>query len=119
MAASAGALEMTCRGQAELERTARSHPAVTNEVRQAKAKLWATNGGSKAAIACRCEAAPKSVRRGRGSFAAEGALAVGRIRAGRPVVFEKHVVEKIVHETMRTVPEDGSARLSTRSMAAR
>jgi len=46
---------------------------------------------------------------------------VGRIRAGRgrPVVLGDDVVEAIVHDTLHTVPEDGSACWSTRSMAAR
>lgn len=46
---------------------------------------------------------------------------MGRIRAGRgrPVVLGSDVVEAIVHDTLHTVPEDGSACWSTRSMAAR
>src|SRR5207237_3648605 len=54
-------------------------------------------------------------------FAAEGTAAVGRIRAGRgrPVVLGDDVVEAIVHDTLHTVPEDGSACWSMRSMAAR
>ncbi len=46
---------------------------------------------------------------------------MGRIRAGRgrPVVLGDDVVEAIVHATLHTVPEDGSASWSTRSMAAR
>ena len=46
---------------------------------------------------------------------------MGRIRAGRgrPVVLGDDVVEAIVHDTLHTVPEDGSACWSTRSMAAR
>jgi hypothetical protein len=41
--------------------------------------------------------------------------AVGRIRAGpgRPVVLGDDVVEAIVHDTLHTVPEDGSACWST------
>ena len=46
---------------------------------------------------------------------------MGLIRAGRgrPVVLGDDVVEAIVHDTLHTVPEDGSACWSTRSMAAR
>jgi Winged helix-turn helix len=111
-----------CGGQrAELEGLARSHTAPAREVRQAKALLWATDGVSNAEIARRCASTPKSVRRWRSRFAAEGTAAVGRIRAGRgrPVVLGDGVVEAIVHDTLHTVPEDGSACWSTRSMAAR
>ena len=119
--AAAGALETTGGQRAELERLARSHTAPAQEVRQAKALLWATDGVSNAEIASRCASTPKSVRRWRSRFAAEGTAAVGRIRAGRgrPVVLGDDVVEAIVHDTLHTVPEDGSACWSTRSMAAR
>ncbi len=119
--AAAGALEMTGGQRAELERLDHSHSAPAREVRQAKALLWATDGVSNAEIARRCASTPKSVRRWRSRFAAEGTAAVGRIRAGRgrPVVLGDDVVEAIVHDTLHTVPEDGSACWSTRSMAAR
>jgi len=121
MVAAAGALEMTGGQRVELEGLARSHTAPAREVRQAKALLWATDGVSNAEIARRCASTPKSVRRWRSRFAAEGTAAVGRIRAGRgrPVVLGDDVVEAIVHDTLHTVPEDGSACWSTRSMAAR
>jgi len=121
MVAAAGALEMTGGQRAELERLARSHTAPAREVRQAKALLSAAAGVSNAEIARRCASTPKSVRRWRSRFAAEGTAAVGRIRAGRgrPVVLGDDVVEAIVHATLHTVPEDGSACWSTRSMAAR
>ena len=46
---------------------------------------------------------------------------MGRIRLGRgrPVALGGDVVEAIAHDTLHTVPEDGSACWSTRSMAAR
>jgi transposase len=121
MVAAAGALEMTGGQRVELQGLARSHTAPAREVRQAKALLWATDGVSNAEIARRCASTPKSVRRWRSRFAAEGTAAVGRIRAGRgrPVVLGDDVVEAIVHDTLHTVPEDGSACWSTRSMAAR
>src|SRR2546422_8032469 len=72
MVAAAGALEMTGGQRAELERLARSHTAPVREVRQAKALLWATDGVSNAEIARRCASTPKSVRRWRSRFAAEG-----------------------------------------------
>ena len=83
MVAAAGALEMTGGRRDELERLARSHIAPAREVRQAKALLWATDGVSDAEIARRCASTPKSVRRWRSRFAAEGTAAVGCIRAGR------------------------------------
>src|SRR6266508_1251704 len=121
MVAAAGALEMTGGQRVELERLARSHTAPARDVRQAKALLWAADGVSNAEIARRCASTPKSVRRWRGRFAAEGTAAVGRIRAGRgrPVVLGDDVVEAILHDTLHTVPEDGSACWSTRSMAVR
>jgi len=121
MVAPAEALEMTAGQRAELERLARSHMAPAREVRRAQALLWATNGVSNAEIARRCASTPKSVRRWRIQFAAEGTAAVGRIRAGRsrPAVLCDDVVESIVHGTLHPVPEDGSACWSTGSMAAR
>ena len=109
--AAAGALEMTGGQRAELERLARSHTAPAREVRQAKASLWAMDGISNAEIARRCASTPKSVRRWRSRFAAAGAAALGRIRAGRgrAVVLGDDVVEAIVHDTLHTVPEDGPA----------
>jgi len=47
-----------------------------------KVLLWATDGVLNAEIARRCASTPKSVRRWRSRFAAEGTAAVGRIRAG-------------------------------------
>src|ERR1700720_2678504 len=82
MVAAAGALEMTGGQRAELERLARSHTAPAREVRQAKALLSATDGVSNAEIARRCASTPKSVRRWRSRFAAEGTAAVGRIQGG-------------------------------------
>jgi len=117
--AAAGALEMTGGQRAALERLARSHTAPAREVRQAKVLLWATDGVLNAEIARRCASTPKSVRRWRSRFAAEGTAAVGRIRAGRgrPVVLGDDVVEAIVHDRLHTVPEDGSACWSTRSIS--
>src|SRR2546427_10246000 len=101
MVAAAGALEVTGGQRAELERLARSHAAPAREVRQAKALLWATGGGSNAEIARRCASTPKSVRRWRSRLAAEGTAAVGRIRAGRgrPVVRGDDGLEGIVRGT--------------------
>lgn len=112
---------MTGEQRAELERLARSHTAPAREVRQAKALLWAADGLSNAEIARRCASTTKSVRRWRSRFAADGTASVGRIRTGRgrPVVLDDDVVEAIVHDTLHTVPEDGSTCWSTRSMAAR
>src|SRR5215207_11030744 len=112
---------MTGGQRAELERLARSHTAPAREVRQAKALLWATDGVSNAEIARRCASTPKSVRRWRSRFAAEGTAAVGRMRAGRAALLcsATNVVEAIVHDTLHTVPEDGPACWSTRSMPDR
>ncbi len=92
--AAAGALKMMAGQRVELQGLRVRTPRPAREVRQAKALLWA---------------------------AAEGTAAVGRIRVGRgrPVVLGDDVVKAIVHDTLHTVPEDGSACWSTRSMAAR
>ncbi|MGH3904351.1 MAG: helix-turn-helix domain-containing protein, partial [Pseudonocardiaceae bacterium] len=73
--AAAGALAMTGGQRAELERLARSHTAPARDVRQAKALLWAADGVSNAEISRRCASTPKSVRRWRSRFAAEGTAA--------------------------------------------
>jgi transposase len=121
MVAAARALEMTVGSGLSWKGLLVRNTAPAREVRQAKALLWATDGVSNAEIARRCASTPMSVRRWRSRFAAEGTAAVGRIRAGRgrPVVLGDDVVEAIVHDTLHTVPEDGSACWSTRSMAAR
>jgi len=97
---------MTGGQRVELERLARSHTAPTRDVRQAKALLLAADSVSNAEIARRCASTPKSVRRWRSRFAADGTAAVGRIRAGRgrPGVLGDDVVEAIVNDTLHTVP---------------
>jgi hypothetical protein len=113
--AAAGALEMTGGQRAEVERLARSHTAPAREVRQAKPLLWAMDGVSNAEIARRCASTPKSVRRWRSRFAAEGTAAVGRIRAGRgrPVVLGEDVVElalRLASATRRLQARHGHRR---------
>src|SRR6266508_6756214 len=119
MVAAAGALEMTGGQRAELERLARSHTAPAREVRQAKALLWATDGVSNAEIARRCASTPKSVRRWRSRFAAEGTAAVGRARAAnqgsmmRPARASKPDGYLIGSYRIATAPEPNSSRLTS------
>jgi transposase len=121
MAAAAAGLSVTAEQREELERLSRSHTAPAREVRQARALLWAADGVPNAEIARRCDSTPKSVRRWRARFDAEGLESVGRIRPGRgrrPVVDDAKVAA-IVHDTLHTVPDDGSVAWSTRTLGDR
>ncbi len=104
-----------------LEVLARSHTAPVREVRQAKALVWATEGVANEEIARRCGASPTTIRRWRSRFETEGIDSIGRIRPGRgrPPVIDAAKIEAVVHDTLHTVPEDGSVSWSTRTMAAR
>jgi len=62
---------------------ARSQSLPHRQVRQARALLWAGDGVANGEIARRLGSSPKSVRRWRSRFEAEGAASVGRVRAGR------------------------------------
>jgi len=110
---------MTGGQRVELERLARSHTAPARDVRQAKVLLWPRT----------VFRTPRSLvgARPRRSLSVGGVagsprrepLRWGASGRGRPVVLGDDVVEAIVHDTLHTVPEDGSACWSTRSMAAR
>lgn len=121
MVASAEALMVSAEDRVALEELARSHTAPAREVRQAKALLLAADGVSNAEIARRSETNRPTVRRWRSRFENEGIESVGRIRSGRgrrPVI-DAAKIEAIVHDTLHTVPEDGSESWSTRTMADR
>ncbi len=121
MVAAAAAMSVTAEQREELERLSRSHTAPAREVRQARALLWAAAGVPNSEIARRCESAPKSVRRWRERFDTEGLESVGRIRPGRgrrPVI-DAAKVAAIVHDTLHTVPVDGSVAWTTRTLGDR
>lgn len=117
----AEALQVSSEDRAELERMARSSVLPHRQVRQARALLWAAEGIANEEIARRSNASPKTVRRWRSRFEADGVAGVGRIRPGRgrPPEISDAVVEAIVHDTLHCRPDDGSTHWSTRTMAER
>jgi hypothetical protein len=64
---------------------------------------------------------PDTVTRWRDRFVADGVAGIGVIAPGRGRKPEipSATVDAIVHDTLHTVPDDGSACWTTRSMAAR
>ena len=121
MVAPAEALVVADEDRVALATLARSHTAPVREVRQARALLWAADGVSNGEIARRCETNRSTVRRWRSRFESEGIRSVGRIRPGRgrPPEIDAAKIEAIVHDTLHTVPDDGSESWSTRTMANR
>lgn len=121
MVAPAEALIVSDEDRVALEALARSHTAPVREVRQARALLWAADGVSNAEIARRAGTNRSTIRRWRSRFEGEGVGSVGRIRPGRgrPPRIDAAKIEAIVHDTLHTVPEDGSESWSTRTMADR
>ncbi len=117
----AAPLEMTDDQRSELEVIARSQSLPHRQVRQAAALLLAGEGVANEEIARSSGASPKTVRRWRSRFGAEGVACVGRIRPGRgrPPKIGDETVEAIVADTLNTVPDDGSACWSTRSLGAK
>lgn len=117
----AAPLEMSAEQRSALVVMARSQTLPHRQVRQAQALLWAGEGLANEEIARRSAATPKTVRRWRARFTAEGVVAVGRIRPGRgrPPEISDEVVEAIVDDTLHARPDDGSTHWSTRSMADR
>jgi transposase len=100
---------------------ARSQSLPYRQVRQAKALLWAADGVANEEIARRSESTPKSVRRWRSRFEAEGVASVGQIRPGRgrPPEIDADKIAAIVDDTLHTVPDDGSVAWSTRLLGKR
>lgn len=105
----------------ELEKIARSSSLPYRKVRQATGLLLAADGVANEEIARRCSASADTVRSWRRKFEAGGVAAVGTIAPGRGRKPEipQAVVDGIVHDTLHTVPDDGSTQWSTRSMGER
>lgn len=104
-----------------LEAMARSLSLPHRKVVQAKALLLAADGVANNEIARRCSTTADSVRSWRRRFGSEGVAGVGRIAAGRgrkPEI-SPEVIASIVHDTLHTVPDDGSTCWSTRTMGER
>jgi transposase len=117
----AAPLNVSVDQRAELERIAVSTVFAYRQVVQASALLLAADGVANNEIARSCATTPDTVRRWRAKFEMGGVKAVGKIAKGRgrkPEIAQS-VIEAIVTDTLKTVPEDGSTQWSTRSMAER
>ncbi len=87
----------------------------------ARALLALADGASVRATARALGSHQDTVRRWRDRFAVSGVAGIGAVAPGRgrkPQI-PAATVEAIVDDTLHTVPEDGSAAWSTRTMAAR
>ena len=117
----ASPLKVSVEQRAELERMSASTVRPHREVVQASALLLAADGVANNEIARSFSTTADTVRRWRAKFEAGGVQAVGKIAKGRgrkPTIAGK-VVEAIVVETLKTVPNDGSTQWSTRTMGER
>jgi transposase len=117
----AARLKVTRSQRRGLRRLARSSSLPHRVVVQSRALLLAADGVANEEIARRCDTTPDTVRRWRTKFEAGGVDAVGSILPGRgrkPEI-DQATVDAIVHDTLHTVPEDGSTAWSTRTLAAR
>src|ERR1019366_2713454 len=104
-----------------LERLARSSSLPHRTVRQAKALLLAAEGVANYEIARRVGVTSNSVRSWRRRFEADGVEGIGTIAQGRgrPSWLPEGTVAAVVHDTLHTLPDDGSTHWTTRTMAAR
>ena len=114
-------LELSVGDREALERLARSRVGAHRRVATAGALLVLADGASVRATARSLGVHQDTVRNWRDRFAQTGVAGVGVVAPGRgrkrQVTAEQE--EAIVYDTLHTVPEDGSARWSTRTMAAR
>ncbi len=104
-----------------VEALARSMTAPHRKVVQAKALLALADGASVRATARSIGSHQDTVARWRDRFFAQGVDGIGVIAAGRgrkPEIAQT-VIEAIVDDTLHTVPDDGSACWSTRSLGAK
>lgn len=103
----------------ELKGMSLSSTLAHRKVVQARALLLAADGVANHEIARRCGTAPDTVRRWRTRFTENGVAGIGEIAPGRgrkPSVPDA-VIEAIVHDTLHTLPSDGSTHWTTRSLA--
>ena len=114
-------MEIPDADRVELERLARSTVAPHRVVVQAKALLMLADGVSVRAVAADLGTWPNTVTRWRDRYGRAGVAGVGVIAPGRGRKREigPAVIEAIVHDTLHTVPDDGSTQWSTRAMGER
>ena len=114
-------LAMTDEQRSALEVMARSTSLGHRKVVQAKALLLAADGVGTNEVARRCHTSNESVRAWRRRFEEEGVDGVGRIAPGRGRTswLPEGTVAAVVHDTLHSVPDDGSTHWSTRLMASR
>ena len=113
--------EMPAEDREELGRLARSGVEPYRRVVAAKGLLALADGASVRSTAKALGTSDATVRLWRTRFAEAGTAGVGVVAPGRgrkrQITAQQEAA--IVHDTLHTVPEDGSARWSTRTMAAR
>ena len=114
-------MELSSDDRAALELMARSMSLPHRKVVQAKALLALADGQSARSIAKSLGSHPDTIARWRDRLAATGVAGVGVIAAGRgrkPEITAE-TIEAIVSDTLTTVPDDGSACWSTRTLGAK
>jgi transposase len=114
-------MEVSVEARAGLERIARSTVLPHRKVVQAKALLALADGASVRSTAKAMGSHQDTVSRWRDRFLEAGVDGIGVIAPGRGRKPEipAETVEAIVHDTLHTVPDDGSTCWSTRSLAAK
>lgn len=114
-------MEMPVEARVAVEALARSTVAPHRKVVQAKALLALADGASVRSTARSIGSHPDTVTRWRDRFVADGVAGIGAIAPGRgrkPQITAE-TIEAIVHDTLHSVPDDGSVCWTTRSMAKR
>ena len=114
-------MQMSESDRVAVERLARSRTAPYRKVVQANALLALADGASVRSTARSIGSHQDTVARWRDRFVEHGVDGIGVIAPGRgrkPEIGQA-VVEAIVDDTLHTVPDDGSAAWSTRTMGRR
>lgn len=114
-------MEVSPEARRELERMARSSVLPHRKVVQARALLALADGASVRSTAKEFRTYPNTVAGWRDRFVEAGVDAVGVIAPGRGRKPEipAETIEAIVHDTLHTVPDDGSTCWSTRTLGAK
>src|SRR5688572_29716051 len=104
-------MEMSVEARRAVEALSRSSTAPHRKVVQAKALLALADGASVRSTARSIGSHPDTVSRWRDRFLTDGVDGIGVIAAGRGRKAEipAATIEAIVHDTLHTVPDDGSA----------